>query len=260
MGGEPQIVRRRPEPVGRLKLGLLLHGTATVSQSGHQVRLEPEQMALYDPALPYDIQLDQRWSFLVLTFPRDGLSLPSNFVRRAMRQTHPFSAGPGAVLAGFAAAALRQCGLDGTCATRLGEAGLHLIAGALATTTPDDGTATADTQRQQVLEYARKHLSEADLTHDRVAAAYRMAPRTLHRLFEHEPHTVTEYIRLQRLEAARRDLAAPMLSHLSIARVAARWQFSSQAHFTRAFQARFGVAPSTVRVSSLSSDHPRAGS
>ncbi|WP_133871710.1 helix-turn-helix transcriptional regulator [Paractinoplanes brasiliensis] len=87
-----------------------------------------------------------------------------------------------------------------------------------------------------------------------------MAPRTLHRLFEHEPHTVTEYIRLQRLEAAHRDLVDPMLSHLSIARVAAHWQFGSQAHFTRAFQARFGAAPSTVRTTSRSSDSPRSGS
>ncbi|WP_133871709.1 hypothetical protein [Paractinoplanes brasiliensis] len=160
VGGEPQIVRRSAEPVSRLKLGLLLHGTAVVSQSGRQVLLEPEQMALYDPTLPYEIRLEQRWSFLVLTFPRNGLSLPTNIVRLAMRQAHPFRQGPGAVLAGFAAAALRQCGLDGACATRLGEAGLHLIAGALATTKPGDGTATADSQRQQVLEYARKHLSE----------------------------------------------------------------------------------------------------
>jgi transcriptional regulator GlxA family with amidase domain len=128
----------------------------------------------------------------------------------------------------------------------MGEAGLHLIAGVLGTDVPED-EAAADAQRVRVLHYVRTHLADSDLTHDRVAAAHRMAPRTLHRLFEHEPYTITEYIRLQRLEAAHRDLADPLFQHLSIARVAARWRFISPAHFTRAFQARYGVPPSTIR-------------
>jgi AraC-like DNA-binding protein len=75
-----------------------------------------------------------------------------------------------------------------------------------------------------------------------------MAARTLHRLFEEEPCTVTGYIRSCRLEGVRRDLADPLLAHRSVAAVAARWCFTSPAHFTRAFRARYGVNPSAVRA------------
>jgi AraC-like DNA-binding protein len=250
--GEPQTLHRRPPagrrgPAGRLKLCMQLGGVAVVSQHGHQARIAPGQMALYDPGSPYDLRLEGRWACIVLAFPRAALSLPDNVVRHAMRHPHSFAAGPGAVLADFVVAALQQRMLIGTSAERLGEAAFHLIAGALDRTEPAGTEAVADGQRLRVLQYAREHLPDPDLTHDRIAAAHSMAPRSLHRLFEQEPHTVTEYIRLRRLDSVHRDLTDPLFSHLSIARIAARWCFTSQAHFTRAFQAQYGVSASAVR-------------
>ncbi|WP_250007499.1 helix-turn-helix domain-containing protein [Actinoplanes sp. M2I2] len=252
VSGKPQTLRRTPpaargQRAARLKLCLQLDGAATVSQNGHQVRIAPGLMALYDAGRPYELRLEGRWSCIVLAFPREALSLPDNVVRQAMRHPHPFGTGPGAVLADFTAAALKQRTSIGTSAGRLGEAACHLIAGALDRSEPAGDEAVADLQRLQVLRYAREHLSEPGLTHDGIAAVHLMAPRSLHRLFEHEPHTVTEYIRLRRLESAYRDLTDPLLGHLSIARIAARWCFTSQAYFTRTFQGHYGVTPSAVR-------------
>lgn len=224
-----------------------IDGVATVSQNGRHVRIAPGQMALYDPGRRYDLRLEEQWSCIVLAFPRDALSLPDNVVRQAMRRPHPFREGPGAVLVDFVTAALDQRMSIGTSAGRLGEAAFHLIAGALDRREPGDDEAVADTRRLGVLQYAREHLTDPGLTHDGIAAAHRMAPRSLHRLFEHEPHTVTEYIRQRRLESVHRDLTDPLFDHLSIARIAARWCFTSQAHFTRAFQAQYGISPSAVR-------------
>jgi AraC-like DNA-binding protein len=252
ISGEPQTLRRTPGagrrgPADRLKLCMQLEGTAVVSQNGHQARIVPGQMALYDPGRPYDVRLEGRWSCIVLAFPRAALSLPDNVVRQAMRHPHPFDDGPGAVLADFVTAALEQRASIGTSAGRLAEAAFHLIAGALDRTEPAGDESVADLQRLRILQFARERLSDPDLTHDGIAAAHGMAPRSLHRLFEHESHTVTEYIRLRRLESVHRDLTDPLFSHLSIARIAARWCFTSQAHFTRAFQAHYGVSPSTLR-------------
>jgi AraC-like DNA-binding protein len=251
VSGSPQILRRTPPagrgPIDRLKLCMQYEGTATVAQDGYERCAGPGQMVLYDTGRPYTLRLDGQWSCVVLAFPRSALSLPDSVVRQAMRHAHPFDAGPGAVLAGFVAAVLAQQTAIGSSAGRLGEAAFHLIAGALGTTRPDCGEDPSDVQRRRVLRYVREHLPVPDLTHDGIAAAHRMAPRSLHRLFKDEPHTVTEYIRLRRLEAVRQDLADPLLSHLSIARIAARWCFTSQAHFTRAFQARYGMSPSAAR-------------
>ncbi|WP_170153990.1 helix-turn-helix domain-containing protein [Actinoplanes italicus] len=258
LSGDTQILRRTPRAGrrsrdGRLKLCMQFGGVAIVSQDGHRARIESGRMALYDPGRPYDLYLEGRWSCIVLTFPRSALSLPDGVVRQAMLRPHPFGEGPGAVLADFVVATLENRTSIGTSAGRLGEAAFHLIAGALDRTEPADAEAAADTLRRGILRFAREHLSDPALTHDEIAAAHLMAPRSLHRLFEQEPHTVTEYIRLRRLESAHRDLTDPLLGHLSIARIAARWCFPSQAHFTRAFQARYGTSPSIVRRASARS-------
>ena len=253
VSGTPQVVLRSPGAVRRMPADLLkicvpLTGRATVCQDDHEIPIGPGEMAIYDTGRPYHLRLEGQWTCAVIAFPRAALHLPARVVLASMAHAWPLSGGPGAVLAGFVATAVGQCGvIAGTSADRLGEAGLHLVAGTLTEAASPPGEEAADAQRMQILEYVRAHLAEPGLTHSRVAAAHHMASRTLHRLFEHEPHTVTDHIRAWRLEAARRDLADPLLAHRSVAAIAARWGFPGQAHFTRAFHAHFGVNPSQAR-------------
>ncbi|MBF2937786.1 helix-turn-helix domain-containing protein, partial [Pseudomonas aeruginosa] len=51
----------------------------------------------------------------------------------------------------------------------------------------------------------------------------------------------------RRLERARQLLASPQGRRLDVAEVAYRHGFSSQAHFARAFKARYGMTPSEAR-------------
>jgi AraC-like DNA-binding protein len=156
--------------------------------------------------------------------------------------------GPGAVLSEFVVSATKRCSaLGAAAAERLGEAGLHLIAGTVGETAPGVSDAAADAMRMRILNYLRAHLDDPQLSHARVAAVHRIAPRTLTRLFHDEPVTMAEYIRSWRLQAVRRDLADPRLAHRNIATLAARWCFTDQANFSRAFRARFGVTPSDGR-------------
>jgi AraC-like DNA-binding protein len=255
VSGTPQVVRRTPAAVRRMPIDLLkicvqVRGRATVFQGDRQVTLEPGQMAIYDTGRPYHLRLEQRWTCAVMAFPRDALGLPEQVLRAAMHRTYALTGGPGAVLAGFVAAAvLHRDAVRDAAAGRLGEAGLHLIAGTLSDTVAPDADPAADALRLQILTYVRTHLAEPDLTHASVAAAHHLGTRTLHRLFEHEPHTVTDYIRTRRLESAMRDLADPLLAHRSIAAIAAHWCFPGQAHFTRAFHAKYGMTPSVARRS-----------
>jgi AraC-like DNA-binding protein len=250
--GEPQLMCRtaraaREQSADRLAIVIPIDGFGIVTQDGNQMRLMPGQMTIYEAKRPLRALLDQPWTFALLAFERDALPLPAHVVQRSIRRVVNLDDGPGAVLADFAASAIRQGPAMRYTSGCIGEAGLHLIAGTLAASALPDAKATADAQRLRVIEYATTHLADPALSHDRIARALHMAPRTLHRLFENEPATVTEYIRLQRLEATRRDLADPRLRHRSIAAIAARWGFPSQAHFTRAFQARYAMTPSTAR-------------
>ena len=255
LSGTPQVMRRsaraaRQEP-DLVKVCLPLVGSGVVWQENCQVRLVPGEMVLYEAARAFDALVDQPWTVVVLAFQRDAISLPQRFLQRSLRRPFALDGGPGAVLAGFVYSMIRHGPAMGAGAGRIGEAGLHLIASTLGETGMPDDDVAADAQRIRVLQYARMYLTDPDLTHDRVAVALNMAPRTLHRLFEDEPYTVTEYIRVRRLEAAHLELSDPLLRHRSIASVAARWGFRNQAHFTRAFQAQYGITPSTARRGDL---------
>ena len=253
--GSPQVVRRtagavRGQPADLLKICLQVRGRATVHQDGAEVVVEPGQMAMYDTGRPYDLRLEGDWTCAVLAFPGSVLGLPRQTVDGARMRAMSVADGPGAVLAGFVTSSVTQLATIGRGpAERLGEAGLHLVAGALSGALPTDGAAVADAVRLQVLAYVRAHLEDPELSHARVAAAHHMAPRTLTRLFEQEPATVSEYIRSRRLHAVRRDLGDPLLAGRGIAAVAARWCFTDQAHLTRAFRAEFGLTPSEFRRS-----------
>ncbi|MEU6204143.1 helix-turn-helix domain-containing protein [Micromonospora musae] len=252
MSGTAQIMRRtaraaRRESANLIKLCIPLDGYGILSQDEHQVGIGPGQMAVLDAGRPFKLMLERPWSCALIVVSRDALSLPHQIVQRSLRRIYQLNGGPAAVLASFVASATRGDTSIGAATGRIGEAGLHLIAGVLSEAEPLVSDAAADARRLEILHYIHDHLNDPDLSHDRVAAAHHMAPRTLHRLFEHEPYTVTEYIRLQRLEAARRELTDPLFQHRSIAGVAARWCFVSPAHFTRAFQARYGLPPSMAR-------------
>jgi AraC-like DNA-binding protein len=259
VSGTPQVVRRSRSvvaaaPTDLVKVCVQVRGRATVHQDGREIVVEPGQLAIYDTGRPYGLRLEHAWACAVLAFPRDALGLPEHVLAASMEHAYPLVGGPWEVLAGFVQSAMgRHDQLRFAAAGHLGEAGLHLIASMLSDAMPPEGPGSADAddaRRLQVLAYVRAHLAEPDLSHTRVAQAHHMAPRTLHRLFEHETHTIAEYIRTQRLEAVRRDLADPLFAHRAIAPVAARWGFTDQAHFTRAYRARYGITPSVDRRAS----------
>ena len=88
------------------------------------------------------------------------------------------------------------------------------------------------------------HLHEQELCAQRIAAAIGYSERHLSRLFAKSGQSVPQAILNARLDAARSVLAEP----ISLAEVAARHGFASQAHFSRTYRARFGVTPRQDRA------------
>jgi AraC-like DNA-binding protein len=93
-------------------------------------------------------------------------------------------------------------------------------------------------------------LPNQDLSPSTVANACGISKRYLHELFSSSNTTVSQFIREQRLAAARDALQ--LTPHDSIADVAYRFGFSDQAQFSRLFRAMFDVTPSGFRASQRS--------
>ncbi|MEU8542146.1 AraC family transcriptional regulator [Streptomyces sp. NPDC048717] len=100
----------------------------------------------------------------------------------------------------------------------------------------------------RVQAYVQEHLAAPDLTPDTIAAAHHISTRYLHRIFQQQGLTVAAWVRRQRLDRCRLDLADPSLGDLPVRRVAARWGFDEPASFTRAFRAAYGTTPGAFRV------------
>ena len=211
---------------------------------------QPGQFAVYDMARPYALRLEGRWTCAVMAVQR-GLADRGTrgcWLRVAMRQAHPGDQGLGLLLSQFITATVSQMDTVRAAATgKLGEAGACLLAGSL--TGQGDAAAQAGTEvlRDRVMAYIRDRLEDPRLSRTTVAAAHRMSPRTLDRVFGGQEWSVSGYIRHERLEAVRRDLENPALLHRGVAALAARWCFFDAAHFSRLFRDAYGYPPSHAR-------------
>jgi len=92
----------------------------------------------------------------------------------------------------------------------------------------------------RVQEYVREHFTN-DLDRDEVAAAVRMHPNHVSRLFrEHAATTFSAFLARLRLERAAELLADPLLS---VKEVAAAAGFGHPSHFYRSFRDHYGMSP-----------------
>ena len=97
-------------------------------------------------------------------------------------------------------------------------------------------------------EFIELHLSEIDLTPERVAKAQHMSARNLYRLFESEGLTIGGWIRHRRLEHCRIDLVDGALKSLPVSHIASQWGFWEAAHFSRLFKTTYGLSPRAYRA------------
>jgi len=107
--------------------------------------------------------------------------------------------------------------------------------------------ATADTHASRltrVSSYIHDHLDE-ELSLDVLAGIACLSPYHWHRIYHaHFGETVAATVRRLRLQRAAAHLAH---TNMPITKVAERAGYDSQASFTRAFSAAFGLAPATYR-------------
>jgi len=91
----------------------------------------------------------------------------------------------------------------------------------------------------------RRNLSNPALSPEFVAGQCGISKRYLHGLFSDTDQTVAQFIRAERLIAARDEIASSR--SLPMAEIAYRFGFSDQAQFSRLFKSRFGMTPSDWR-------------
>ncbi|MGW2311119.1 helix-turn-helix domain-containing protein [Actinomadura luteofluorescens] len=241
----PQVARSAPKD--SVFATLLVEGEAVFLHEHGCLAATAGDLVLYDTRRPYLFGFSSSMRQLLVDVPRDV------FVERCMAGGVPAPVlfGRGTAREGELVVALRSV-LEKPGAQSRGNV-LDLLR-MLATERSGGRSAPAAYQTQLIVaeDYVERHLHDPRLTPGQVAGVLGVSVRHLGRIFEAAGTTPARHILERRLQRAHDDLASPRTARTArttIADVAYRWGFSSQAHFARHFRARFGRTPSETRAS-----------
>jgi len=259
----PHRVQRTRRTIGRndpglLKVALQLRGTGRISQDGHEAKLDPGDLALYDTTRPYTLRYDDNTSFetFVLMFPDELLGLSRDSVRAVTALRVSGQDGLGALVSPFLGHLAESMNQDGpVLSSRLA----HNVIALLETLYLDrlnlgvSEPERVSTGRLLAIQgWLDRHLDDPELTPEAIAAAHHISVRYLHRLFAADGSSVSRWVKERRLQGCRRDLADPQLVRFSVAALAARRGLLDAAGFSRAFRSAYGLSPREYRMRALS--------
>ncbi|NGO15545.1 helix-turn-helix domain-containing protein, partial [Streptomyces sp. HC44] len=248
---QPMVGRRTPKLVRQsdpesYHLSLVLQGSGGASWGKHEATYRAYDFHANDSSRPSEMWTGQGLRIVGIEVPKAHLSLPRSRVDQAIGPRMSGREGVGALLAQF----LTQI-TDNTDqyapsdAPRLGTVLVDLVTALFAHALDTEDSLPPDTyQRNLVLRiqaFIQQNLHEPCLTPRAIAAANGISLSYLHRLFQGEDETVSAYLRRQRLERARQDLANPAMRTVPVQAIAARWGFTHPAAFSRAFRTAHGT-------------------
>lgn len=218
-------------------------------QLGRDVRCDPGGFLLERGDEPYKFSYSAANELCVLKISKAVLCEKLRNPDRFCAHIFDGSTGIGGLFTMFAQQIFTQAPQDGNSSPVLGRHLIELLALSLdAQSNVDDGVRSsvrgAHLCRAEAM--IRTNLANPALSPEMVADACGISKRYLHELFSGSNVTVSQYIREQRLIAARDILELP--NPAPIAEIAYRFGFSDQAQFSRLFKAMFGRTPSGYRA------------
>ncbi|MCQ8831948.1 helix-turn-helix domain-containing protein [Streptomyces malaysiensis] len=247
-------------------LRLTLRGESDVCHGDGEATVGARQFMLTSTSVPYQAVCERgRVDGMTVTLRPSLLPFPVTELQRLIGRRLSGRSGIGAMLADFLTRLATESDRYGPAdAPRLGAVAVDLLNALLAHELDAGAEACAEnrltpesrrrTLRLRIQEFVRQNLHRPGLSPVSIAAAHHISLRYLYRLFEEQGHTVSAWIRAQRLERCRHDLADPALGDTPIHVIAARWGFSHAADFSRAFRGAYGVPPRDFRRLALATN------
>ncbi|MGH3252323.1 MAG: helix-turn-helix domain-containing protein [Trebonia sp.] len=231
-------------------INLQRFGSSIVVQHDREAVCQPGDLVMYDSTSPYTLLNETGMTGDFFRVPHSALALPHDMIREACA----VNLSPGHPLATLTHDYLRRLAADPALpkapnADLVGPPSTELIRAVIITHLRADQFASesaAATLQMRILDYARRHLADPDLSAEQIASAHYISVRHLYGVLARSGISLSRWIRARRLEACRQALAtAP--AGVTIAAIARRRGFSDMSSFSRAFRAEYGLTPSEWR-------------
>ncbi|MBC2640560.1 MULTISPECIES: helix-turn-helix domain-containing protein [unclassified Rhodococcus (in: high G+C Gram-positive bacteria)] len=236
-------------PLDLMQIGMVVAGEGQLVQDGRTCTLRPGDFAIYETSRPFTWNLRPEWHLRVFTWPRSAVALTEGESQKLTARTVRSNSAVGQLLSPMLAGLLaveKEPSSAGAMRLADGIADLAVTA-AQEEAEPDDPDAAARELYTNMLRYIERNLDDPDLSPQRIAHAFFVSTRTVHRVFARFGNTVAATIRAHRLEVCREAILSPRNASRSLTDVAAEFGFIDLSVFSRAFATRYGVSPSKYR-------------
>ena len=256
MSGSPCVLTRDPDlidPADPAFLTVTLHrtGRAGVAQDGRHCLLGPGDLVNYVTSRPYEVTFWEPYEAVVVSVPIAALGSHADTLAGRTAVAVGTDCGPrdvvGALFEGLAAK-VDGCTLGAASRSKeyLADAIVSLVIAELVDIAPQGA---GDDLADRVLAHCLASLADPGLTVESVARAHGVSVRYLHKVLAPTGHTLSAWIRRQRLERVRRDLVDESLHGRTASAIAARWGITGTEHLSRALKAEFGMTANEIRRS-----------
>jgi AraC-like DNA-binding protein len=246
----PKLAKDDHEP--SLFLTLQSSGESMMCQHGRLAVLQAGEFAVYVTTSPYTLMFDQGLDVQFFRVPIAELALPEKAITEVCSRTFDV----GDAVPGLAADYLKRMACDPqlrvrTVADTLSTPTIDLIRAAILSSPADpirSHESMETTLELRLFQYLRAHLGDHQLSAAQVASAHYISVRQLYAVLARSGVSLGDWLRCQRLEACRKELARPGSGFRTIASIARDWGFADATHFSRAFRVAYGVSPREWRA------------
>jgi AraC-like DNA-binding protein len=255
-----QDIRRTPRDISPQEeeyfhVLLVASGVGRISQDDRQAEFRPGDWVAFDSFRPVQLLFQSDWDAYALAFPRETIQLSESERRLMTARRMDGSTGVTGVVSRFLLDLARTSEhVPAAQSERTLLQASDLVASLLSDYAAPGEAARGCLQRTLMLrikDYIGQRLFDPGLGPPEIAAAANISVRYLHKLFEAEHCSVSQYIKGLRLERSRRELLDPRLAGRSIAAVAFACGFGDLSGFNRAFKDAYGTSPRKLRTASL---------
>ena len=228
---------------------LQIRGSSHFQQSNREVLLAPGQWSIYEIVKGETVNVSDGSESLVLIIPREKIDSKCYELNQLTVRLFSGGVGVGKLAWNFMRSAFEEISnLDSQSESDIVDTISHLIRLTLIECSGDAAVQSGQgALRDRIKSYIRMHLRDPELSLDQIAAALNCTKRYLHKAFQGEGISISDYIWKLRLDRCHAEILNPNSRAKVITDIAFSWGFNSSAHFSKAFKERFGAPPNRYR-------------